>query len=240
MTALDESGQPTETKLLPVIGIWPVSNQTGNPAPSSTPSAFNSTTFAMTRLDAQFTASATYRLAVADFRGDGRPDYFYQASLLIRDTVTPPRLSLAGGVTTLNGIGFSQGLQVSVAGNMGTLFPRGEPDRGGLPSAALDGTATIQVTDAVSGSFSQMIGALTYGASATDLLLLLQGAEPSTSVGSAAANPIRVRAVAADGVTPVSGATIAWSGSNGSQFSLCSGASRVRCSAMKRENLSVG
>ncbi|MGB9264809.1 MAG: hypothetical protein WCB56_05090, partial [Terriglobales bacterium] len=109
VTALDESGQPTETKLLPVIGIWPVSNQTGNPAPSSTPSAFNSTTFAMTRLDAQFTASATYRLAVADFRGDGRPDYFYQASLLYSDTVTPPRLSLAGGVTALSGIGFSQG-----------------------------------------------------------------------------------------------------------------------------------
>jgi hypothetical protein len=41
----------------------------------------------------------------------------------------------------------------------------------------------------VTGAFSQMIGALTYGASATDLLLLLQGAEPSTPVGSQAANP---------------------------------------------------
>jgi len=78
----------------------------------------------MTRLDAQFTASATYRLAVADFRGDGRPDYFYQASLLYSDTVTPPRLSLAGGVTALSGIGFSQGLQVSVAAIWAPCFPR--------------------------------------------------------------------------------------------------------------------
>jgi hypothetical protein len=70
-----------------------LSDQSGDPAPASTPSAFNSTTFAMTRLDAQFTASETYRLGVADFRGDGRPDYFYQASLLYSDTVVPPRLS---------------------------------------------------------------------------------------------------------------------------------------------------
>jgi hypothetical protein len=234
VTALDESGQPTETKLLPVIGIWPLSNQTGNPAPSSTPSAFNSTTFAMTRLDAQFTASATYRLAVADFRGDGRPDYFYQASLLYSDTVTPPRLSLAGGVTALSGIGFSQGLQVSVAGNLGTLLSaQASQMLVALPSAAQDGTATMQVTDPVTGSFSQMTGALTYGAAATDLLLLRQGAEPSTPVGSQTANPIRVRAVASDGVTPVSGATIAWSVSNGSQLSLCGGTSA--CSVLSDE-----
>ena len=234
VTALDESGQPTETKLLPVIGIWPLSNQTGNPAPSSTPSAFNSTTFAMTRLDAQFTASATYRLAVADFRGDGRPDYFYQASLLYSDTVTPPRLSLAGGVTALSGIGFSQGLQVSVAGSTGTLLSaQASQMQVALPSAAQDGTATIQVTNPVTGSFSQMTGALIYGAAATDLLLLRQGAEPSTPVGSQTANPIRVRAVASDGVTPVSGATIAWSVSNGSQLSLCGGTSA--CSVLSDE-----
>src|SRR5260370_13103440 len=115
VTALDETGQPTETKLLPVIGIWPLSDESGDPAPASTPSAFNSTTFAMTRLDAQFGASGAFRVGVADFRGDGRPDYFYQASLLYSDTVTPARLSLAGGVTTLNGTGFNPGLQVSVA-----------------------------------------------------------------------------------------------------------------------------
>ena len=45
VTALDETGQPTENKLLPVIGIWQLSDQSGDPAPASTPSAFNSTTF---------------------------------------------------------------------------------------------------------------------------------------------------------------------------------------------------
>ncbi|MGA2202474.1 MAG: IPT/TIG domain-containing protein [Terriglobales bacterium] len=236
VTALDETGQPTETKLLPVIGIWQLSDQSGDPAPASTPSAFNSTTFGMTRLDAQFNATDTYRVGIADFRGDGRPDYFYQASLLYSDTVTPARLSLAGGLTTLNGTGFSPGLQVSVAGNNGnTLSASASQIQVAMPAGTLDGTATIQVTDPASGAFSQMIGALTYGASATDLLLLLQGAEPTTPVGSQAANAIRVRAVAADGVTPVSGATIAWSATpvNGLQFSACGAASS--CSVLSDE-----
>ena len=234
VTALDEAGQPTETKLLPVIGIWELSDQSEDPAPASTPSAFNSLTFGMTRLDAQFQASETFRVGVADFRGDGRPDYFFQASLLYSDTVTPARLSLAGGVTTLNGIGFSSGLQVSVAGKNGsTLSASASQIQVAVPSGTPDGTATIQVTDPVNGAFSQMIGALTYGASATDLLLLLQGAEPATPVGSQAANAIRVRAVAADGVTPVSGATIAWTATNGLQFSVCSGASS--CSVLSDE-----
>ncbi|HEX7423769.1 MAG TPA: Ig-like domain-containing protein [Terriglobales bacterium] len=234
VTALDETGQPTESKLLPVIGIWQLSDQSGNPAPASTPSAFNTTTWGMTRLDAQFTASGAFRVGVADLRGDGRPDYFYHASLLYSDTVTPARLSLAGGVTTLNGIGFRPGLQVSVAGNNGnTLSASASQIEVAVPSGLQDGTASILVTDPVSGAFSQMIGALTYGALATDLLLLLQGAEPATPVGSAAANAIRVRAVAADGVTPVSGATIAWSATNGLQFSVCSGASS--CSVLTDE-----
>ena len=238
VTALDETGQPTETKLLPVIGIWELSDQSEDPAPASTPSAFNSLTFGMTRLDAQFQSSETFRLGVADFRGDGRPDYFYQASLLYSDTVTPARLSLAGGPTTLNGIGFNPGLQVSVAGNnASTLSASASHIQVAVPPGTPDGTATIQVTDQVSGAFSQMIGALTYGASATDLLLLLQGAEPATPVGSQAANALRVRAVAADGVTPVSGATIAWSATttatNAPQLSVCNGASS--CSVLSDE-----
>jgi hypothetical protein len=226
VTALDETGRPTENKMLPVIGIWQLSDQSENPAPASTPSAFNSTTFAMTRLDAQFSADDTYRLAVADYRGDGRPDYFYQASLLYADTVTPTRLSLAGGEATLHGIGFSPGLQVSFGGNSGSVLSASATQlQASAPSAMQDGLATIQVTDPVTGAFSQMIGALSYGALATDRLLLLQGAESSTPVGAQAANAIRVRAVAADGVTPVNGATIAWGAPNSLQLSVCSGAS---------------
>ena len=235
VTAFDENGNPTESKLMPVIGIWELSDETGDPAPASTPSAFNSETFGMTRLDAQFSDTEAYRLGVADSRGDGRPDYYYQASLLYSDTVTPARLSLAGGVTTLEGIGFIPGLQVSVGNNNGVVLVQSATQlQISLPSAPLDGLATIQVTDPVSGSFSQMQGALTYGAAATDLLLLMQGSEPSTPAGAQAANPIRVRAVASDGVTPVNGATIAWSATNGVEFSACGGG--IACSVLTDES----
>src|SRR5450756_1247837 len=134
----------------------------------STPSAFNTTTWGMTRLDAQFGAADTYRVGVADFRGDGRPDYFYHATLLYSDTVTPARLSLAGGVTTLNGTGFKPGLQVTAAGNNGsTLSAFASQIEMAVPPGSQDGTASILVTDPVSGASSQMTGALTYGALAT-------------------------------------------------------------------------
>jgi hypothetical protein len=166
VTALDEIGQPTEGKLLPVIGIWQLSDQSGNPAPASTPSAFNTITIGMTRLDAQFSATDTYRVAVADYRGDGRPDYFYQASLLYADTVTPARLSVAGGVTTVQGIGFQPRMQVNVGGNAGgVLSVLATQIQAMAPAAAQEGIATIQVTDPATGGFSQMIGALAYGCS---------------------------------------------------------------------------
>ena len=243
--ALDENGAPTEGKLLPVIGIWELSDESQNPAPAATPSAFNTTIFGMTRLDAQFGASETYRLGVADFRGDGRPDYFYQASILYSDKVTPARLSMAGGIATLNGIGFNPGQKVTVCSsilpegscvgghNGSTLSTSASQIEVVVPAGLQDGIVSVQVTDSANGAFSQMIDALTYGALSTDLLLLLQGVEPATPVGSQAANPIRVRAVAADGITPVSGATLAWSATNGLQFSVCNEASS--CSVLSDE-----
>jgi hypothetical protein len=123
---------------------------------------------------------------------------------------------------------------VSGAGNNAPILSASASQiEAAMPAAAQDGMATIQVTDPVSGAFSQMIGALAYGAQSTDRLLLLQGGEPSTPVGSAAANAIRVRAVAADGITPVSGATVAWSSTNGLQFSVCGGA--TSCSVLSDE-----
>ena len=225
-TAQDETGQPTEAKLMPVIGIWPLSDQSGDPAPAATPSAFNTLVPGMSRLDAQFSADGDFRLGIADFRGDGRPDYFYVASVLYSDTITPARLSLAGGAVALDGIGFHPGLQVSADGASATVLSASAKEMlVALPAGLQDGTASIVVTDPATGSFSQMIGALTYGAAATDQLLLLQGSEPATPVGAQAANAIRVRVVAADGLTPVDGATVAWTATNGAVLSVCSGAS---------------
>ncbi|MBI3474847.1 MAG: Ig-like domain-containing protein [Acidobacteria bacterium] len=226
VTALDELGNPTQNKLAPVIGIWPLSDQSGGPAPAATPVAFNTLVPATTRLDAQFTSGGTFRLGVADFRGDGRPDYFYSANVLYSDTITPARVSLRGGPVTLHGFGFHPGLQVTVGSASGTMLSVLANDlQATLPAVNQDGVASVSVNDSASGGFSLMTDAVTYGAASTDLLLLLEGTEPSTPIGAEAANPIRVRVVAADGKTAVDGATVTWSTTNGASLSACGGAS---------------
>ena len=235
VTAIDELGRPTQSKAAPVIGMWPLSDQSGDPAPASTPSAFNSIVPGMTRLDAQIVSGGTFRLGVADARGDGRPDYFYFANVLYSGTVTPTRVGMQGGLVALHGLGFNPGLQVNVGAASGTLFSAGANDlQAALPPGALDGLASIIVADPASGGFSQMTDVMTYGAAPTDLLLLISGSEPSTPVGGEAANPIRVRVVAADGHTPVPGATVAWSTTNGAVLSACAGA--TSCSILSDES----
>src|SRR5258706_6432363 len=96
-----------------LIGMWPLSDQSGGSATASTPSAFNTLVPVTTRLDAQFTAGGSFRVGVADLRGDGRPDYFYFPSVLYSDTVTPARIGLQCGPATLHGLGFHPGLQIN-------------------------------------------------------------------------------------------------------------------------------
>jgi len=234
-TALDEAGKPAQSKLMPVIGIWQLSDRSGNPAPAATPIAFNTVSPGMTRLDAQFTADDIYRVGIADLRGDGRPDYFYTATLLYSDTVTPSRVGLSGGPVILHGLGFNPALQLTTGVASGAVLETGANDLTAvLPHASQDGPASLVVSDPATGGFSQMTDALTYGAAASDKLLALQNTEPSTPIGAEAPNAIRVRAVAADGITPVAGATIAWSTTNGATLSACGGA--ATCSVLTDES----
>lgn len=90
--------------------------------------------------------------------------------------------------------------------------------------AQRDGVENITITDPVTGSSSIMTGALTFGAAASDNILLVRGANPPTPVGTQAVTPVVVKVVASDGVTPVAGATIAWSSTNNASLSACGGA----------------
>jgi hypothetical protein len=71
-----------------------------------------------------------------------------------------------------------------------------------------DGTRTITLTDPGTGADATLKDAFTYGASSTDYLQLIVGSNPWVPVGGEAPNPMRVRAVQADGTTPVPGATV--------------------------------
>src|SRR5207237_9647082 len=90
-------------------------------------------------------------------------------------------------------------------------------------SPQADGPQTILITDPVTGAFTTMRNALTFGAAPDDNIVLLQGSNSPTPVRTQGVNPMVVRVVAADGVTPVGGATVGWSSTNNAALSVCGG-----------------
>src|SRR5271155_457670 len=215
VTALDETGFASESKAAPVVGIWTLGDPQGTPPPSLTAVPFNSETFGMSLLSAQILSSNSFIIGISDLRGDGRPDYHYHAHVLYGDSATPSRLSVNGGAVTLQGTGFAPGLTTSIGSTNLPLLASTAGQMLVAAPAQSDGTQTITVTDPVSGAFSTMTNAVTFGAAATDKIVLLQAANPPTPVGTQAANPVIVQVFASDGVTPVKGATVAWSTTNG-------------------------
>jgi IPT/TIG domain-containing protein len=233
VTALDEHTQPTESKTQPVIGMWAIADPQGTPPPVLTPSAFNSASFGMTRLDTRVLTSGSYLIGISDLRGDGRPDYAYHAHVLYADSVFPSRLSVNGGTVTLRGIGFAPGLAVTAGTAAAPLAISAGQMMVEVP-AQNDGVQNLTITDAVSGASSTITNAITLGAAPTDNIVLLQGLNSSTPVGTQAARPVSVRVLASDSVTVVNGATVAWSATNGVTLTACGGASS--CSALTDES----
>ena len=80
-------------------------------------------------------------------------------------------------------------------------------------SPAADGVEDMALIDPPTAASSILSGVITYGAGPNDSLHLIAGANPQTPVGGQAPNPIRVQALAPDGVTPVAGATVVFSSS---------------------------
>ncbi|HUO32794.1 MAG TPA: IPT/TIG domain-containing protein [Bryobacteraceae bacterium] len=225
VTALDESGSSSETKLQPVIGIWPSSAAEGSAPPALTTSSFNTVNFAMTRLDAQIGSSSNILIGIADLRGDGRPDYHYHAQVLYADSVSPPRIGVSGGPISVLGTGFSPRLTATIGNAAVTVLQANASEVILSAPAQTDGPQSITLTDPATGGSTTLVGALTYGAAVTDSIVLRSGLNPQTPIGTQAANPITVRVLAADGVTPVAGASVGWSSTNSAQLSACGGAS---------------
>ncbi len=233
VTALDETGAPTESKAEPVVGMWTLGDPQGTTPPVLTATPFNAEGFGMSILNAQVLSANSFIIGVADLRGDGRPDYTYHAHVLYGDSVTPSRIPVSGAVVALQGTGLAPGLALSVGSTSVPLLATNASQILLSAPAHSDGPQTIAISDPVSGASSIMTGALTFGAAATDKLLLLQGTNPAAAVGTQATNPVTVQVVASDGVTPVAGATVGWTATNAATLSVCGGIST--CSAVTDE-----
>lgn len=218
VTALDDSGAASENKARPMIGLWSLSDPVGTLAPAATSSPFNSALVGMSRLDASLLAAGNFRIGIVDDRGDGRPDFHYHAHVLYADSVAPTRISMRGGTPLIiQGIGFGPGLTATIGGNsVPVLTASANQIIVSAPAPAVDGSQSLKLSDAASGSYSTMVDALVFGAAATDNIQLISGGgNPAVPVGGETPVPIVVGVTTSDGVTPVSGASVAWSATSG-------------------------
>ena len=235
VTALDESGEATTAKAMPLIGVWAATDATGTPPTDAiTPSAFNTVTLGVTAAHV-FTAQAGgLRFVIADARGDGRPDFQYKARVLYGDTIQPAVTSLSGGQITIFGMGFRAGNQVLVNGEPATvsswtataIVAVAPPASAFAINPALP--VDVAVVDLSTGGTTVMTGALTYSNIAPDQMGLVSAPSGTVAVMTAAATPFAVRLTLGDGVTPVAGLPVTFSVASGAaQFGACAGASCV-------------
>lgn len=224
--ALDESGNPALGKALPVIGLWGLGNPGQSPAEAYTPYPLNTTKLAQTRLDAQVLTTTSLRLGIADYRADGRPDFAYRAKLFYGDRISPSRASVAGHEPiTLTGFGLQANTAVQSANRSLPVLAASATQLLLSSPPAPDGVYDIQLSDAPSSGSSSLMGVLTIGAGPTDILKLVSGGGSATLVGGIVNLPFSVQVVAADGATPVAGASVQFASSVPVEFSVCGGAS---------------
>ncbi|MGI9104436.1 MAG: Ig-like domain-containing protein [Terriglobales bacterium] len=212
VTALDDSASVTAVKALPVIGLWEPNAPPSNP-PIASQSFFNAGP-GVTRLEASIANDGLRKIAITDYRGDGRPDFRYRARLLYADTVSPSHASATGGTAlVIKGSGFSPNLRVTVGGADAPLLSYAVDQLVVGAPALGPGTKDVALLDPDTGATAAIANAVSYGAGIGDTLQSLLSWNPPVPVGTIAPNPFRVRVLAADG-TPVAGAAVTFTASS--------------------------
>jgi len=225
VTALDESSSATSAKMMPVIGIWNATDSLATPPTiASTLAAFNTSSTAMTALSANTSQSQSLRIAIMDQRGDGRPDFAYQARVLYAASVSPATVPSKGGSITITGMGFRLGNTVSINGTPAAVSSWTANTITAVAPALHNTravTADVTVRDLTTGSTTIMSGALSYQAPQPELILI---SAPTGTIFAQipAAVPFTVKALAANGISPLANTSITLSSSSGQvRFEAC-------------------
>jgi hypothetical protein len=237
--AQNEAGVASQSKAMPLIGVWFAGDAAGVTADFSTPQAFDSVSAGTTVLEVQAPAADGAQaypilLAIADARGDGRPDYAYSGRILYADSVEPAVVPSSGGVVTLTGMGFVPGDTVMVNGAAAKVLSQtAEQLELRVPASAVTGAADIQVNDP-SGGQAVLDGALAYGVAPANTVHVISslggGVFSSGAVGAQAPGTFAVQAANWQG-SPTAGAAVTFSATNGGSLSVCNGASRCTVTA---------
>ncbi len=212
---LDESGSASAQKMLPSIGVWDAYDSASAPPVGYAPGPD-----AISPGESYLQVLAIYndmvRLAIADERGDGRPDYTYTAWVLYADTVTPANLPTSGGSIVINGMGFHLADTVLVDGQPATVTSVTPTQITAVAPAAqqgVTGSVDVEVDDATQTQASAVIaGGVSYDAGNGDALNLVTA--PMGTVPIGVPIPFTVTAEHAD-TTPAGGVTVIYTVTSG-------------------------
>ncbi len=216
--ALDENGAATTGKAHLMLGFWHGSDSTSSlPTMAATVSPFNGRQNGTTQVKPTFSAAETVRFAIAEERGEGRPDFTYTARLLYADSVSPARMNAAGGAIRVLGTGFQPGNSVLVGGITATVtsLTSTEIDAVAPSLATLGGTVNNDVTvnDLRTGGTTTITAGLVYAGAASDVLTAVQA--PSGTVNTGVPATFSVRLTNASGAA-ISNTAVAFTVSAGS------------------------
>jgi hypothetical protein len=214
--ALDETGASTETKAEMVIGAWNGTNAAGTPPVTATVQPFNAQVPGLTALPVMTAAAAEVRVGLADWRGDGRPDYAYHGRILYADRVTPTHVPAAGEPITIAGMGFRpERMAVTVNGvaaQVTSVTPNAitvvAPASGGVT-----GDVPLMIQDTQTMGITTITAGFSYDAGNNDALTLVTAPPSVAPMGEP--EPLTVRAENATTLAPAVGVTVTFAVSQG-------------------------
>lgn len=213
--AVDETGTPSDTKALPSIGAWDAFDAVGATAVGAAP-GLNGNAAGETWLRVSARGADVVRIGIADLRGDGRPDYAYNGWLLYADTVSPQRLTAAGGPIAIEGMGFHMSDTVLVDGQPATVVSVSPNEIMAIapPAAArVTGSVDVEVDDLpVYYAAAIVSGGVSYDSGTGDALNLVTA--PMNTVPIGVPLPFSVVAQGAN-LSPAGGVTVIYTVSSG-------------------------
>jgi hypothetical protein len=221
--ALDETGEPTENKAMPAIGVWDAFDAAGAPAIGAGP-GMNGLAVGESWLRVSSTRDDMVRIGIADQRGDGRPDYAYNGWVLYADTVQPERLPVTGGPIVIHGVGFRLADTVLVGGQAALVTSISPNEITAIaPGAANGATGQVDVeVDDLPVFYAAAVipGGVSYNAGAGDALTL--NTAPMNTVPIGVPIPFTVTALGPD-LAPAGGVTVIYSVTGGTATLGCGG-----------------
>jgi hypothetical protein len=223
---LDETGVETAAKARVVIGGWN-GDDTLDAAPDiGTPQPFNAVPTGLTTLSFEAANDGNVRIALADQRGDGRPDYLYRGRVLYADSVAPLRIGLTGGPIVIDGMGFLNGSTVTVGGISAAVTSVTPTEITAIaPASAGGATGNVDVTinDPVTQGWTTIEGSsgtgLSYGPQSTDGLRIVSA--PVNAARMGVPLPFTVQTLAAKGAGPVANVNVTFTVTKGNASLAC-------------------